>query len=126
MNHGPADYLLRFDSEAQAQQFGLANGFARANKQGNIVATVATHDYGLFVIGPHIQPPLDEESEPISDGKWWVLFRDLVGLDLPVGSDAFIVWASWQTEEVPNPDDPTETVTIPRPRPLDAPQVSWA
>lgn len=127
MNYGPADYLLRFDSEEQAEQFGIANGFACVGKDGRVAATLASHEFALHVIGPHVQPPLDENSDPISDGKWWVLFRDLKGLDLPAGSEEYIVWASWQVEvTVPNPDDPTETITVPRPRPLDAPQVSWA
>lgn len=122
MNHGPADYLLCFPSEAQAQQFALANGFATTDKNGIVRPTLATHEYALAVIGEHYT----QDDPPISDGKWWVLFRDLKGLDLPAGAEAHIVWASWQTEVVTNPDDPTETITVPRPRPLDAPQVSWA
>lgn len=126
MNYGPADYLLRFDSEEQAQQFGVANGFARADKDGKVIATLATHEYALCQIGPYVQPAPAPEDPPISDGKWWVLFRDLKGLDIPAGAEDFIAWASWQTEVVTNPDDPAETITVPRPRPLDAPQVSWA
>lgn len=129
MTYGKADYLLRFDSEEQAQQFGIANGFARTGKDGKVVTTLATHEYGLAVIGEYFPPPEDPEApapEPVGDGKWWVLFRDLKGLDFPAGAEAYVVWASWQTEEVPDPEDPTATISVPRPRPLDAPQANWA
>lgn len=118
MNYGPADYLLCFPSEAQAQQFALANGFATTDKNGVVRPTLATHDYGLAVIGEHYT----QDDPPVGDGKWWVLFRDLKGLDIPAGAEAYIAWASWQTEEAPNPEDPP----VSRPRPLDAPQASWA
>lgn len=123
MNYGPADYLLCFPSEAHAQQFGLANGFARPDKNGVVRPTLATHTYAMHVVGEYFAPQDPEAPAPesVGDGKWWVLFRDLKGLDLPDGAGDYIVWASWQTEDAPNPEDPP----VPRPRPLDAPQVSW-
>ena len=112
------DYLLKFPSKATAEQFGLANGFASADENGNIVSRLASHEHALHEIGEHfIEQSMDaiDESDlegsielhpPIGDGQYWVLFRDLVGIPIPEGGEQFVVWSSNQTS-VPRPtDDP--------------------
>lgn len=124
MNYGPADYILCFPSAQEAEQFGLANGFARTMKDGTVRATMATHEYALAVIGEHFPPapaPAEGAAEsppaPAGDGKHWVLFRDLKGLDIPAGAADYIVWASWFTELAPDPEDVTKAIEVPVPRP---------
>lgn len=128
MNYGPSDYILCFESQEQAEQFGIANGFARVNDQGKVVTTLATHQYGMCVIGEWIIPTegVDENGDhfpPTPDGNYWVIFRDLVGIDVPDSASPFIVWASWQTEEIPDPEDPSKTIVVPVPRPTDDPLI---
>ena len=127
MNHGPADYLLCFPSAKDAEDFGLANGFARVHK-GVVKATLATHDYAIHQIGQHFLPPANEGDQPVGDGKHWVLFRDLKGLDIPAGADTYIVWASWFTELAPDPEDATKAIEVPVPRPTGPtiPNCWWA
>ncbi len=45
------DYLLKFPDRATAVQFGLANGFAVIDDEGNEQITLASHEYALCVIG---------------------------------------------------------------------------
>lgn len=122
MNNGPADYLLCFPSPEVAEQFGLANGFAATGKDGKVHATLATHTYAMVVIGEHFPPvaaPAEGEDPvaPAGDGKHWVLFRDLQGLDVPADAAQYIVWASWFTELQPDPEDVTKAIEVPVPRP---------
>lgn len=89
------DYILKFPSKEAAQQFGLANGFAVQDENGDIISRLASHEHALYEIGEYNE-----------DGNYWVLFRDLVGIPIPEGGEAFIVWSSNQTA-VPRPiDDP--------------------
>jgi len=106
------DYLLKFDTQEQAVQFGLDNGFVSFDEDGNPVTTLATHTYALAILGPWIhQIGTGQDGNPIfvSDGKHWVLFRDAANLEVPTGADQFIVWTSEQG-----------------PRPENAPQTAWA
>ena len=105
------DYLLKFPSKEVAQQFGLTNGFATVDENGEVQSSLASHEHALCVIGEHD-----------GDGQWWVLFRDLVGIPIPEGGEQFIHWASTQTTIDRN------RKTIPRPRPTskDTPNVWWA
>ena len=128
MTHGPADYLLCFQDQAEAEQFGLTYGFATVGKDGKVHTTLATNQYGLCIIGEHyIQTPgVDENGDPYPptpDGNYWVLFRDLAGLDIPDAGFQYIVWASWETEEIPDPEDPSKTIVVPVPRPTDDPLI---
>jgi hypothetical protein len=84
------DYLLKFPDRATAVQFGLANGFAVIDDEGNEQITLASHEYALCIIGEHN-----------GDGQWWVLFRDLVDLPIPEGGEQFIAWASTSGEQRP-------------------------
>lgn len=77
------DYILRFPSKQVAEQFGLANGFAYQDGDGQIISSLASHEHALHVIGEHN-----------GDGQWWVLFRDLVGIPVPEGAEQFIHWSS--------------------------------
>jgi hypothetical protein len=106
------DYLLKFEDRATAVQFGLANGFATIDEDGNEQITLASHEYALCIIGEHN-----------GDGQWWVLFRDLVGIPIPEGGEQFIFWRSDWTVE----DSAGNEIPVPRPESdPDAPNVFWA
>jgi len=106
------DYLLRFTSKQVAEQFGIANGFAAADENGEVQSSLASHTHALCVIGEHN-----------GDGKYWVLFRDLVGIPVPAGGEQFIFWASNMTVL----DDAGSEIQVPRPEfNPDVPSVWWA
>lgn len=106
------DFLLRFSSKVAAEQFGIANGFAAADENGEVQSSLASHTHALCVIGEHN-----------GDGQYWVLFRDLVGIPIPAGGEQFIFWASDWTVE----DDAGSEISIPRPEfNPDVPSVWWA
>jgi hypothetical protein len=66
---------------------------------------------------------LHEIGEHNGDGKYWVLFRDIVDLPVTEGGEQFIYWAS---DFVVHEEDGTD---IPVPRPVDdpnVPNVFWA
>jgi hypothetical protein len=92
------DYLLKFPDRATAVQFGLANGFAVIDEDGNEQITLASHEYALHIIGEHN-----------GDGQWWVLFRDLIGIPIPEGGEQFIYWASTSGEQRPS-DESTPNI----------------
>jgi len=92
------DYILKFPSKEVAEQFGIASGYAVDN-EGVIETTLATHEYALHQIGEH------------NGTDYWVLFRDLVGLPVPIGADQFIFWASYQSII----DDAGDEIFLPRP-----------
>ena len=103
------DYLLKFPSKAYAEQFGVANGFATSDENGELQTTLASHQHALCVIGEHwlLQPDIDGEPQPaIGDGQYWVLFRDLVGIPIPEGAESLIHWTSTSGEPRPT-DDPS-------------------
>ena len=105
------DYLLKFESKQVAEQFGIANGFAAVDEEGIIQTSLASHTHALCEIGPH------------NESDYWVLFRDLVGIPVPAGAEAFIYWCSdWSVT-----DDSGQKVLIPRPEfNVDVPNVFWA
>jgi len=105
------DYLLKFPSKQVAEQFGVANGFAQVDDEGNIQTSLATHTHALHEIGEH------------NGSDYWVLFRDLVGIPIPDGGDQFIYWSSdWSVI-----DDAGSEISIPRPEfNPDVPSVFWA
>jgi hypothetical protein len=105
-----ADYLLKFPSREVAVQFGLANGFAVIDDEGNEQITLASHEYALHIIGEH------------NGSDWWVLFRDLVGIPIPEGGEQFIYWASDFTVD----DEDGNPVPVPRPISEDVPNIWWA
>ena len=105
------DYLLKFPSREVAVQFGLANGFAVIDDEGNEQIALASHEYALCIIGEHN-----------GDGQWWVLFRDLVGIPIPEGGEQFIYWASDFTVD----DEDGNPVPVPRPISEDVPNIWWA
>jgi hypothetical protein len=105
------DYLLKFPSKQVAEQFGIANGFARVDESGAVVSTLATHEYALHEIGEH------------NDADFWVLFRDLVGIPIPSGGEQFIFWSSDMTAI----DDAGSEISILRPEfNPSVPNVFWA
>ena len=104
------DYLLRFESKAVAQQFGIASGYAVDN-DGVIETILATHEYALHEIGEH------------NGADYWILFRDLVGLPVPEGADQFIFWSSTWTVT----DEDGKEIPVPRPEDQpDVPSIFWA
>jgi hypothetical protein len=104
------DYLLKFPSREVAVQFGLANGFAVIDEEGNEQITLASHEYALCIVGEH------------NGSDWWVLFRDLVGIPIPEGGEQFIFWASDFTVD----DEEGNPVPVPRPISDDVPNIWWA
>jgi len=105
------DYLLRFASKAIAEQFGIANGFAAVDEGGEVQSSLASHTHALCIIGEHN-----------GDGQYWVLFRDLVGIPIPVGGEQFIFWAS----DFEVDDEEGNPVPVPRPISDDVPSLFWA
>ncbi len=87
------DYLLKFPSQAVAEQFGIANGFAAPDENGEVQSTLASHTHAMHVVGEH------------NGADWWVLFRDLVGIPIPDGGEQFIFWSSASDEPRPISDD---------------------
>jgi hypothetical protein len=87
------DYLLKFPSQAVAEQFGIANGFAAPDENGEVQSSLASHTHAMHVIGEH------------NGADWWVLFRDLVGIPIPEGGEQFIFWSSASDEPRPISDD---------------------
>jgi hypothetical protein len=87
------DYLLKFPSKKVAEAFGIANGFAKVNEEsGQTISLLASHTHALMEIGEHNK-----------DKKYWILFRDLVDMEIPSGGEKFIFWSS--TSDVPRPED---------------------
>jgi hypothetical protein len=105
------DFLLRFASKAIAEQFGIANGFAAVDENGEVQSSLASHTHALCVIGEHN-----------GDGQYWVLFRDLVGIPIPEGGEQFIFWSS--DFEVDGEDG--NPLPVPRPISEDVPSLFWA
>jgi hypothetical protein len=105
-----ADYLLKFPDRTTAVMFGLQNGFAVIDEDGNEQITLASHEYALHIIGEH------------NGSDWWVLFRDLVGIPIPDGAEQFIFWASDFTVD----DEDGNPVPVPRPISDDVPNIWWA
>lgn len=93
------DYILKFPSKEFAQQFGITNGFATEDENGEVQSSLASHEHALCIVGEF-------------DNQWWVLFRDLIGIPIPEGGEAFIHWSSASGE----------------PRPIDesTPNIFWA
>lgn len=60
-----------------------------------------------FVTGKYDVIGGDEDTPAVGDGQWWVLFRDLPGIPVPEGGEAFIHWSSTSGE--PRPIDDPET-----------------
>jgi hypothetical protein len=104
------DYLLKFPDRTTAVMFGLANGFAVIDDEGNEQITLASHEYALCIIGEH------------NGSDWWVLFRDIVGIPIPEGGEQFIYWASDFTVD----DEDGNPVPVPRPISEDVPNIWWA
>ena len=135
INSTMIDYILKFPSKEAAQQFGFANGFAVQGVDGDIVSRLASHEHALYEIGEHFVTNktdttdesefevINEQQALIGDGQYWVLFRDLVGIPIPTGGEAFIYWSSgWTVLD----EDGNETA-IPRPvNDPNVPNVWWA
>jgi len=97
------DYLLKFPSKETAIQFGASTGLASQDEDGIWQASTATHNHCLLEIGEHCTP------DGTGDGLYWVLFRDLVDLEIPEGGEQFIHWSS--TSGDPRPvNDQTPSV----------------
>ena len=104
------DYLLKFPDRTTAVMFGLANGFATIDEDGEAQIALASHTHALCIIGEH------------NGSDWWVLFRDLVGIPIPEGGEQFIYWASDFTVD----DEDGNPVPVPRPISDDVPNIWWA
>ena len=85
-----------------AEQFGIANGFAAPDENGDVQSSLASHTHALHIIGEHFVSG-DELQPAIGDEQYWVLFRDLIGIPIPTGAEQFIHWSS--ASDVPRPID---------------------
>jgi len=104
------DYLLKFPSKDVAIQFGSSTGLAIQDQSGIWYPNIASHEHALLEIGPH------------NGENYWILFRDLIGIDIPNGADQFIYWSSKQTFLK---DD--QEVYVPRPiNDPNVPDIFWA
>tara|TARA_R110002020_G_scaffold378772_1_gene589774 strand:- start:2 stop:346 length:345 start_codon:yes stop_codon:yes gene_type:complete len=103
------DYLLVFPDKVTAIQFGVANGYTEVNESGDVFTNLTAQDYCLTVIGDHLVPTGETEPSPFgdlpikeSDGKHWVLFRDIKGsLEIPANAEQYISWRSDSGEDRP-------------------------
>jgi len=116
------DFILKFASKAIAEQFGIANGFAAVDENGEVQSSLASHTHALCVIGEHFTGS-DEDTPATGDGQYWVLFRDLVGIPIPAGGEQFVFWSS----DMVVLDDASNEIPLPRPEfNPDVPSVFWA
>jgi hypothetical protein len=102
------DYLLKFPSKEVAIQFGAATGLAAQDENGIWHPSTATHDHAIFEIGAH------------NGSDYWILYRDLTGIPVPAGAEAFIYWCSdWRVLDenglevaIPYPNDKSLAPTV--------------
>ena len=105
------DVLLRFDTQTQAAQVGQALGYSTQDPEtGNWQTTQATLDLAICVIGEHYKPTGQTTTGPngdpvpvfAGDGKWWVMVRSLVEIELPAQILAYIVERDPENPAIPN------------------------
>jgi hypothetical protein len=105
------DVLLRFDSQLQAAQVGRSLGYSTQDLDtGEWSTTQATLDLAICVMGEHYAPTGDttegQNGEPVpvfaGDGKWWVMVRSLVEIELPAQILPYIVVRDPENPAIPN------------------------
>jgi hypothetical protein len=105
------DVLLRFDSQLQAAQIGQALGYSTQDPDsGEWQTTQATLDLAICVIGEHYTPTGETTEGPsgelvsvmAGDGKWWVMVRSLVEIELPAQILPYIVERDPENPAIPN------------------------
>jgi hypothetical protein len=105
------DVLLRFDSQTQAAQIGQELGYSTQDPEtGEWQTTQATLDLAICVIGEHYAPTGETTEGPsgelvpvmAGDGKWWVMVRSLVEIELPAQILPFIVERDPENPAIPN------------------------
>lgn len=123
------DYLLKFNNKDEAETFAVNNGFAEINSDG-ITSQLYDQSYSISIIGEHYIPSGNEITSEdgilypqlISDGFYWILFRDLADRPLPEGADIYVAWSSDMTVTI-------RKKTISVERPIDNPLIPnrfWA
>lgn len=105
------DLLLKFPSQEVAAQVGQGLGYSTQNPEtGEWRTTQATLDLAICVIGEHFAPTGETTTgpsgEPVpvmaGDGKWWVMVRSLVEIELPAEILPFIVERDPTDPAIPN------------------------
>ena len=105
------DILLKFQSQEQAGLIGEQLGYTtRDPETGEFHTTQATLDLAICVIGEHYAPTGETTTgpsgEPVpvmaGDGKWWVMVRSLVEIELPAEILPFIVERDPMDPAIPN------------------------
>ena len=105
------DVLLRFDTQTQAAQIGQALGYSTQDLDtGEWQTTQATLELAICVIGEHYAPTGETTEGPngeqvpvfAGDGKWWVMVRSLVEIELPVQILPYIVERDPANLAIPN------------------------
>ena len=105
------DVLLKFPSQLVAAQVGQGLGYSTQDPESGEWRTAqATLDLAICVIGEHYAPTGETTTgpsgEPVpvmaGDGKWWVMVRSLVEIELPAEILPFIVDRDPESPAIPN------------------------
>ena len=105
------DVLLKFPSQLVAAQVGQGLGYSTQDPESGEWRTAqATLDLAICVIGEHYAPTGETTTgpsgEPVpvmaGDGKWWVMVRSLVEIELPAEILPFIVERDLENPAIPN------------------------
>jgi hypothetical protein len=84
------DYLLCFPDRDTAIQFGLANGFLEMLDGVPVPSFDKQQVCSIYPIGDWNE-----------DGKWWILFRDAIGIVVQPAWEQYIFW---RTSDGPQPE----------------------
>jgi hypothetical protein len=105
------DVLLKFPSQLVAAQVGQGLGYSTQDPEtGEWKTTQATLDLAICVIGEHFAPTGENTEGPSGelvpvfsgDGKWWVMVRSLIEIELPAEILPFIVERDPENLAIPN------------------------
>jgi hypothetical protein len=105
------DVLLKFPSQLVAAQVGHGLGYSTQDPDtGEWKTTQATLDLAICVIGEHYKPTGQTTEGPsgelvsvmAGDGKWWVMVRSLVEIELPAQILPYIVERDPANPAIPN------------------------
>ena len=105
------DVLLKFPSQLVAAQVAQGLGYSTQDPEtGEWRTTQATLELAICVIGEHYAPTGETTTGPsgetlpvmAGDGKWWVMVRSLVEIEIPVEILPFIVERDPANPAIPN------------------------
>lgn len=91
------DVLLCFPSRNAAAQIGQAMGYTRPKGDGDWETTEATITLAVCIIGEHWYG-----DPPAGDGKFWVMVRSLVPMEIPGAILPYIIQPDPNNSAIPN------------------------